>query len=193
MPAQRKHREPIVDTAISLFRREGYRGIELNRIVRASGAPKGSVYHYFPKGKPAIAIAAIEESVDQMVELVRAVARQSDGPEEFIKGYTSVIAARLRQSEFRDGCTLTTIMLELAPEDRDVMKTGLVYYSKLTALICELLSERKYGEMEAMKIATLWITTVQGSYLQSKVYQSTEPLETAGDVLASTLPRPSLA
>lgn len=191
MPAQRKHREPIVDTAISLFRREGYRGVELNRIVRASGAPKGSLYHYFPKGKASIAVAAIEESVDQLVELMRAIAQHCDGPEAFIRAFINLVAARLRQSEFQDGCTLTTIMLELAPEDRSVMKTGLLYYSKFTSVICDVLSEANYSKSESLKIATLWVTTIQGSFLQSKVYQSTEPLEVAGEVLASTLPPPS--
>ena len=41
-------RQAIVGAAARLFRRRGYAGVGINEIVEASGAPKGSVYHYFP-------------------------------------------------------------------------------------------------------------------------------------------------
>ena len=63
MPAVPKHRKPIVDAAVTLFRRQGYAGTGLNDIVDTSGAPKGSLYHYFPDGKASIAVAAVEEAV----------------------------------------------------------------------------------------------------------------------------------
>jgi TetR/AcrR family transcriptional regulator, lmrAB and yxaGH operons repressor len=51
MPAVPKHRQPIINTAVTLFRRQGYSRTGLNEIVDVSGAPKGSLYHYFPLGK----------------------------------------------------------------------------------------------------------------------------------------------
>ena len=62
MPAVPKHREPITDAAVRLFRRKGYAATGLNEIVEVSGAPKGSLYHYFPEGKASIAVAAVEEA-----------------------------------------------------------------------------------------------------------------------------------
>jgi len=38
---------------------QGYACTGLNDIVDASGAPKGSLYHYFPAGKASIAVAAV--------------------------------------------------------------------------------------------------------------------------------------
>ena len=62
MPAVPKHKQPIVNAAVTLFRKQGYTGTGLNDIVDVSGAPKGSLYHYFPAGKASIAIAAVEEA-----------------------------------------------------------------------------------------------------------------------------------
>jgi hypothetical protein len=62
MPAVPKHRQPIVNTALTLFRRQGYSRTGLNEIVDVSGAPKGSLYHYFPLGKSSIAVAAVTEA-----------------------------------------------------------------------------------------------------------------------------------
>jgi AcrR family transcriptional regulator len=62
MPAVPKHRQPITDAAVFLFRRNGYSATGLNEIVEISGAPKGSLYYYFPQGKASIAAAAVEEA-----------------------------------------------------------------------------------------------------------------------------------
>src|ERR1700684_2874733 len=62
MPALPKHRQPIINTAVTLFRRQGYSRTGLNEIVDVSGAPKGSLYHYFPLGKSSIAVAAVKEA-----------------------------------------------------------------------------------------------------------------------------------
>ena len=42
-----------------LFRRNGYAATGTNEIVAVSGAPKGSLYHYFPAGKAEIAAEAV--------------------------------------------------------------------------------------------------------------------------------------
>jgi TetR/AcrR family transcriptional repressor of lmrAB and yxaGH operons len=72
MPAVPKHRGPIVDAAVRLFRRQGYAGTGLNDIVDTSGAPKGSLYHYFPDGKASIAVAAVEEAGQRVVRTIGA-------------------------------------------------------------------------------------------------------------------------
>jgi len=37
---KQKHRQPIIDACVTLFRRHGYAATGLNDIVDASGAPK---------------------------------------------------------------------------------------------------------------------------------------------------------
>ena len=44
-------RERMIDATITLLRRSGLSGAGINEIVRESGAPKGSLYHFFPDGK----------------------------------------------------------------------------------------------------------------------------------------------
>src|SRR4051812_25766766 len=54
-----RHRGAIVRAAATLFRRNGYAATGINEIAEVSGAPKGSLYHYFPNGKEQIAEAAV--------------------------------------------------------------------------------------------------------------------------------------
>jgi len=87
MPAVPRHHKPIIDAAVTLFRRQGYSKTGLNDIVEASGAPKGPVYHYFPKGKPSIAAAAIEDAGERVVRTVRDLADKTSSTPELIKAH----------------------------------------------------------------------------------------------------------
>ena len=51
-----------------LLERQGYYGTGLNQIVQQSGAPKGSLYHYFPGGKEELAAAAITDQGKRIAE-----------------------------------------------------------------------------------------------------------------------------
>jgi len=59
MSAPPKHRGAIVRAAATLFRRNGYAATGINEIAEVAGAPKGSLYHYFPDGKDGIGEAAV--------------------------------------------------------------------------------------------------------------------------------------
>ena len=48
-------REIIIETTCDLMENQGYHATGLNEIVKVSGAPKGSLYYYFPEGKESLA------------------------------------------------------------------------------------------------------------------------------------------
>ena len=52
-------REQILKTTCDLMEKQGYHGTGLNEIVKESGSPKGSLYHYFPDGKEQIVAEAV--------------------------------------------------------------------------------------------------------------------------------------
>jgi TetR/AcrR family transcriptional repressor of lmrAB and yxaGH operons len=168
VPAVPRHRRPIVDAAVTLFRRQGYAGTGLNDIVDASGAPKGSLYHYFPAGKSSIALAAVEEA-----ELLRAHAR--------------LLSGWMRKSGFRDGCPITTVLLELAPKDRGVAEAGRKAYAARIDVIKRKLITDGFSPGRTERLAVLCVATLQGALIQARVERSGMPIETAADELANML------
>lgn len=89
MPAPAKHREAIVEAAATLFRRRGYCGTGLNDIVALSGAPKGSLYYYFPEGKSSIGAAAIALSSSRVVKTLEQLASQHRSAAKMVRGYAT--------------------------------------------------------------------------------------------------------
>ena len=64
-------REQILQTTCDLMEKQGYHGTGLNEIVKESGAPKGSLYHYFPEGKEQITSEAVLQSGKATAERIQ--------------------------------------------------------------------------------------------------------------------------
>ena len=192
MPAVPKHRQPIVDAAVTLFRRQGYAGSGLNDIVDASGAPKGSLYHYFPAGKASIAVAAVEEAGRRVAETMAKLASETSSTADLLRAHARLLSGWMRKSGFRDGCPITTVLLELAPKDRGVAEAGRKAYANRIDVIKSKLITDGFSPIRAERIAVLCVATLQGALIQARVERSGTPIETAADELAKLLEAKSL-
>lgn len=187
MAAQRKHRDSIVDTAIALFRKKGYAATGLNDIVAASGAPKGSLYYYFPKGKASIAEAAVTVAGERLVATLRNVAASSSGTGELLRNHAALLAGWLEKSGFRDGCPIATVLLELAPGDRAVTSAGKKAYAARIDCLTDKLIADGHERWRARGLATLCSSAIQGALIQARVERSKAPVLTTADELAALL------
>jgi TetR/AcrR family transcriptional repressor of lmrAB and yxaGH operons len=187
LPAIPKHRQPIIDAAVTLFRRQGYSATGLNDIVDESGAPKGSLYHYFPEGKASIAVAAVEEAGRRVAGTVARLARETASAGELIRGHARLLAGWMRKSAFRDGCPITTVLLELAPKDRAVAQAGREAYAARLAILTEKLVADGFSVERARRLAGVCVSAIQGALIQARVERSGAPIEAAADELARML------
>ena len=62
----------MVEATITLMRHSGLSGAGINEIIRESGAPKGSIYHYFPGGKQQIAQEALDSYSQRVLAFIDA-------------------------------------------------------------------------------------------------------------------------
>lgn len=187
MPAIPKHRQPIINAAVTLFRRQGYAGTGLSDIVEQSGAPKGSLYHYFPAGKPSIAVAAVEEAGRRVAATVAQLAQETPSAGALLRAHARLLAGWMRQSGFRDGCPITTVLLELAPADRAVAQAGRDAYAARLAILAEKLVADGFPAARAQRLAGLCTSAIQGALIQARVERSGAPLELAAAELALML------
>ncbi len=184
-----KHRQSIIDAAVQLFCRHGYAATGLNDLVKASGAPKGSMYHYFPEGKPAIAVAAIEEAARRVLKSIEEIAARTATTAELLVEHARFLAAMMEASGFRDGCPITTVLLELAPDDQKVAEAGKQALSVRLELLRDKLIEDGYDAVTAEGLAMACTNAVQGSLVMARVESSREPIERTAAQLAEMLDR----
>ena len=187
MPAIPRHRQPIVDAAVRLFRRQGYAGTGLNDIVDASGAPKGSLYHYFPAGKASIAVAAVEEAGRRVAETMTSLANETRSTGDLLRAHARLLSGWMRKSGFKDGCPITTVLLELAPKERAVAEAGRkAYAARIDVLKRKLISDG-FSPVGAARLAVLCVSALQGALIQARVDRSSAPIEAAAEELSKML------
>jgi TetR/AcrR family transcriptional regulator, lmrAB and yxaGH operons repressor len=187
MPAVPKHRQPIINTAVTLFRRQGYSRTGLNEIVDVSGAPKGSLYHYFPLGKSSIAVAAVAEAGGRVAATLIKLVKECRSTGDVVRRHAELLAGWMRASGFRDGCPITTVLLELAPGDRDVTEAGRTAYRTRVAILADKLVADGFPKARADALAVLCTSALQGALIQARVERSGRALETTATELARLL------
>ncbi|NOJ49950.1 TetR/AcrR family transcriptional regulator [Bradyrhizobium archetypum] len=187
MPAIPKHRQPIINAAVTLFRRQGYSRTGLNDIVDVSGAPKGSLYHYFPLGKSSIAVAAVEEAGRRVATTIEALAKECRSTGDLLRAHARLLAGWMRGSGFRNGCPITTVLLELAPRERAVAEAGRKAYAARVAILSDKLVADGHPKARAEALAVLCTSAMQGALIQARVERSGRPIEVTAAELARLL------
>ena len=172
MPARARHRDPIINTAMRLFRRQGYASTGLNEIVAESGAPKGSLYHYFPDGKASIAVAAVERTPDTGALIVE---------------HAKLLAGWMAKSNFRDGSPIATVLLELCPQNREVSTAGKKAYAAQIGVLTKKLQADGFSISRADRLAVLALASFQGALIQARIERSRAPLMQMAEELSELL------
>jgi TetR/AcrR family transcriptional repressor of lmrAB and yxaGH operons len=177
MPAPPKHRNAIIQAAATLFRRRGYSATGLNDIVKLSGAPKGSLYHYFPNGKASIAEAAVRHAASGASRTLEELAREQKTAAGLVRAYASLLAKWLAKSGFADGSSITTTLLEMTPGDKAVTKAGLEAYATWRRILALKLIGEGVPSGRADPLAALAIAAIEGSLIHARVECSGKVIE----------------
>src|SRR6185312_5993914 len=109
-------RERLIEAAIALLRQSGLSGAGINEIVRASGAPKGSVYHFFPDGKQQIAVEALDAYSGRVVAFIEGALSRKRSPGAKVEALFDAFAKRVEDGGFRSSCPAGTVCLDLDTE-----------------------------------------------------------------------------
>ena len=189
MPAPPKHRGAIVRAAATLFRRNGYAATGINEIAEVAGAPKGSLYHYFPDGKDQIAEAAVRFAGKGVVATLEQLAQEHRTAAAMMQAYCRLLVGWMAKSGFRDGCPISTTLLESAPQSAGIALAGREAFVAWRAVIARALLRDGFSKGEARRLSTLAVSALEGSLILARVERSGEPIEDIARSLATVLRR----
>ncbi len=185
MAAQPKHRQAIIQAAATLFRRRGYAATGLNDIVARSRAPKGSLYHYFPQGKAQIGEAAVRYAGGLVERTLEQIAAEAPDAASLVRDYVQRLASWMEQSSWRDGCPISTVLLETAGEDESLRQAGLDAFGAWESVIAGRLRADGVAATDADRLGGAAISLLQGSLIRARLQRSPDPILQAGDLLVS--------
>lgn len=185
MPAQ--HRQAIVRAAVALFRKQGFAATGLSEILERSGAPKGSLYHYFPGGKAELGEAAVRQAGATVTHTLSQLRGEASGAAEMIRRYVDLLATWMKKSNWRDGCPIVTTLLETAHDLVPVAAAGREALADWAEVLAAALQSEGVDPARARRLARFAISALEGALVQAKVEQDEAALLEARDELSALM------
>jgi TetR/AcrR family transcriptional regulator, lmrAB and yxaGH operons repressor len=176
-------RTRLLDTAGQLFRAQGFHATGLDEVLRLSGTPKGSLYHYFPGGKDQLAIETLGYVATQMEQRMSTLLASSDDPLNALRTLLDFTAKSLAESDFRNGCPIAAVTLDVACDRnsvREACERGLNTWLRVFA---QHFKGAGLTEKRANNLAILILAALEGGLILSRAQKSVTPLNTIADEL----------
>ncbi|MFE5481204.1 TetR/AcrR family transcriptional regulator [Streptomyces sp. NPDC056527] len=177
-------RERIVRTTSRLMQRQGYEGTGIKQISREAGATLGSVYHFFPGGKQELGTAAVRLGDEEFTAFLREALDAEPEPEKALLALTVSLAEGLRDSDWLDGCPVTSTVVGTATSAPDIQQAAAEAFARWRTVVAEKLRSTGFAEEDTEELAHTVIATLEGAELAAQVARSATPLEVAGRHLA---------
>jgi TetR/AcrR family transcriptional repressor of lmrAB and yxaGH operons len=105
-------RDRIMETTCTLLEVQGYQATGLNQIIRESGAPRGSLYYYFPGGKEGLVAEAVARTGVVVRERIEHELDAVQDTAAAVEGFVRSLAKHVEVSGFRSGGPIATAALE---------------------------------------------------------------------------------
>jgi TetR/AcrR family transcriptional repressor of lmrAB and yxaGH operons len=170
-------RERVLDSTITLLRRSGYSGAGINEILKESGAPKGSLYHYFPQGKRQIVGEAMALYAERVCAVFDEAMSKGDTPGDKVRRLFQLTAQRLEQSQYGQSCAGGSVALDLDAE-LESLRLAVSHFFEASV---ELFSRHLAFEdrRRARSFAGLLLTAIEGGYIRGRAEHSSRAFKEA--------------
>jgi AcrR family transcriptional regulator len=179
-------RASMVRSAASLIRTRGVNATSFSDVVAESGAPRGSIYHYFPQGKEQLAGDAIRWTSERVLAHQRACAAKTPAGvlECFIDMWRQVVVT----SAGTAGCVVAGVALDTGPDDKALMTAVRATFQSWVELLADQLGVAGVPAARAKPIARATLAGMEGSLILCRAEGSVAPLETVAAELMRLLP-----
>ncbi|HZQ33673.1 MAG TPA: TetR/AcrR family transcriptional regulator [Mycobacterium sp.] len=172
------HRERMVRSAALLIRERGAKATAIADVLKHSGAPRGSAYHYFPDGRTQL----LCEAVDYAAEYIATRIAKGDSGVDVLDTLMAAYKQQLLATDFRAGCPIVAVAVEAGDPDNPDRTTPLIeraaaVFARWTDLIAERLRADGIAQPRADELAMLMTTSIEGAIVVARAARDVAPLD----------------
>lgn len=172
-------KEQVIEATVALLRQAGLGAATINRALAESGAPKGSLYYYFPGGKTELVTTALARFAEEFRVYLAGKWR---GAEPFAQRWAALcegMARGLAKSKFTLGCPVAATVLDLEPGDEAIRAAAndilAVWIDELAAGLPDLPAPKR------KPFATTLFALLEGALILARAQTNTTSLLAARD------------
>lgn len=177
----------LAESMLELIQTSGYSGTGLNAVIEHAAAPKGSIYFHFPDGKVGLGVAAVDLAAKQFEALIAEAAASTGSAAGAARAAIEVLAAIVSESDFRLGCPVSVVALEMGAESERLRQACASAFESWIAPTAALLEANGIDSEGARSLATVVVSTIEGAVIVSRATRSIRPLIAAADVVADLI------
>jgi TetR/AcrR family transcriptional repressor of nem operon len=182
------HREKLVREGTKQLYAYGFHGTTVDRVLAASGVPKGSFYHHFGS-KEAFAKEALDRYMRFQLDLLATWAEREDiDTADAVTGYFGAMAEAFARSHHERACLLGKLSTEMAagsPEFRELLANDIQQWRQ--ALVARFERGREQGDIREDltldDLADAVLALIQGVFVLALAVRN----QTMLDATATTL------
>lgn len=193
MPRKTDARANAIATAQRLFRIQGYTATGLSQIIEESGAPKGSFYFHFPRGKTQLAEEAIDQYVANRIAVLQDISANTTGDAlKFVRQIFKTFAAEMVASDFQYGCLMQNLANELPALDAELTQRVARGFVDSTAVIAAHFRECGFTPARASSTASALVAALEGARTIARLERTPAIFKTLAKVSTQQCSLPGL-
>jgi AcrR family transcriptional regulator len=176
----------MINSTVELLRERGANAVTLDAVLTHSGAPRGSVYHHFPRGRDELVLVALNRSGESISQILSRALSAGDTAAA-IRGFINYWKRALRESDYRVGCPMAAMAVDSqnpVPEAAGIVdETFTAWQERLvTALVAE-----GHPRPRARRLATTIVASIEGALLMCRAQRTTRPLDAVAEEITVLL------
>jgi len=177
-----KSRSKMIKSAAALIGSRGMNATSFSDVLADSGAPRGSIYHNFPKGKRQLAEEAMRWTSDVLLGHQRAC--RGTTAREVLSWFVDLWRQSVVASNACSGCAVAGVALDIQRDD-DLMGIAREMFQAWVELLAEQLHSVGVALDQANAIAVTSLAAMEGALILCRVESSVDPLNRVANQLMS--------
>jgi AcrR family transcriptional regulator len=180
-------RPSMVRSAASLIRTRGVSATSFSDVLADSGAPRGSVYHHFPRGKEQLAGEAIQWTSERVLAHQRAC--RATTPSGVLRCFIDMWHQVVVASGGSAGCVVAGVAVDTAADALGLMQAVRTTFRSWVDLLTDQLEATGVLPKRARGIAIATLAGMEGALILCRAEGSVGPLDAVATELLRMLPR----
>src|SRR4051794_37480286 len=172
-------RERILFASAELFRRQGYAATGLKQVTAQAEAPFGSLYHFWPGGKQALADEVLRAGGAFFLALYRQIVDEAPDVLTGVRDFFAGAGETLIATDYADACPIATVAGEIASSDEVLRRAAADVFELWLGALAGDLMEAGVAPDRARRVALSTLAVLEGAFLLCRSLRSTEPMAAA--------------
>lgn len=141
-------------------------------VLARTGAPRGSVYHHFPRGRTELIELAIDHSRRWMQDQINAI--HAETPEDVVTGYIDIWRRVVEGTDFHAGCAAAGAVT--GGHDPGILNRAEAAFNATSDALAARFQQAGLTPAEAAPRATLLMCAAEGAVILARAQRTVEPL-----------------